>query len=90
MLINAIRQDIRYSTIVDDSDCLYDILNGVLSLTRYLFVHEMVRLYTYIDKYDQNAVTSLKDLVLLLNIQIQFKSVFFSQSLTIIEIMLQL
>lgn len=50
----------------------------------------MVRLYTYIDKYDQNAVTSLKDLVLLLNIQIQFKSVFFSQSLTIIEIMLQL
>lgn len=63
--MNAIRQDVRYSTIVDDSDCLYDILN------------EMVRLYTYIDKCDQNAVRSLKDLMLFLYIQIQFKSVFF-------------
>lgn len=68
--MNAIRQDVRYSTIVDDSDCLYDIFNGVLSLTRYfsLYMKWYVYIHNYIDKYDQNAVTSLKDFMLLLYI----------------------
>lgn len=38
-MLNTIKQDVRYFAIQDSSDCLYDILNIIFSVTRYLSLY---------------------------------------------------
>lgn len=46
--MNVIIQDVCYFIIVDDSDCFYDIFNGVFSLIRYFFLYMKWYVYIYI------------------------------------------